>query len=572
MPSSTGSTFRRILPLAAFNQLDELLRQMGQEQSAVILTEFHLGSSGANVPGDWTRFTLTAATAFSALLLGKATSEQVQTYQMDLTFEPEVIETFLTKLDMPSPTLEKIRQALQPNDARLQSEFTLRLLELLIPKPGVNVASTAIPASIPAPQYPDQTLLQPYQLPLEQLTTINAQELHDALLAAQTANKVKSEFLAIMNHELRTPLTCVIGMSATLLRWSVGSLSQRQQEFLKTIHDSGEHLLDLIQNILDISELEASKIILNVSEFSLSGLAHQSLQTFRERAYLSQVELETNLDIAPEQDRFVADPQRVKQILLNLLSNAIKFTPVDGKVTLSVRVERDMAIFEVKDTGIGIPKHQQPLLFQKFQQLDTSYQRQYKGAGLGLALIKQLVELHDGSISVESQIGVGSIFTVEIPNQRLNSEASLESAAGSSASKNLGGRIVLFEDHEESANIICDMLTAAGYQVVWMIEGSTVIEQVELLQPIVVITDTQLTEGNGYEIIRSLRQHPTTQAIKILALTTATTPAGQQPCFDAGANDYLTKPIQPDQLLRKISALTSISIADSENSEEIAKS
>lgn len=262
---------------------------------------------------------------------------------------------------------------------------------------------------------------------LEQQIIDRTQALRDTLVAAQSANRTKSEFLATMSHELRSPLTTIIGMASTLLRCYSQEVSytlapQKQQEYLQTIHDRGEHLLALINDILDLSEVEAGRMFLQIQRFSLAELAQQTICLLQDKADAKQVEL--SLELLPKRlpERspdflFQADPQRVQQICLNLLSNAIKFTPAQGNVTLRVRVNREAAILQVEDTGIGIPRHQRSFLFQKFQQLDASYDRKYEGTGLGLALTKQLVELHNGSIEVESTVGVGSKFTVYLPMQ-----------------------------------------------------------------------------------------------------------------------------------------------------------
>ncbi len=243
--------------------------------------------------------------------------------------------------------------------------------------------------------------------------------LHDALVAAEAASRLRSEFLATVSHELLTPLTYVIGMSSTLLRWSFGELNERQRNYLQTIHDSGEHLLEMINDILDLSQLEAGKAVLNITEFSLVDVAEDTIASLLEEGTSEQINLKLDLQIDRQRDRFTADVRRVQQILGNLLSNAIKFTPEGGNVTLRLWVEDDTAVFQVEDTGIGIPEEQLPLLFEKFHQLDTPYRRRYEGTGLGLALTKQLVELHRGRIEVESIVGVGSIFTVWIPGLEL---------------------------------------------------------------------------------------------------------------------------------------------------------
>ncbi|MEH2164291.1 MAG: GAF domain-containing sensor histidine kinase [Nostoc sp.] len=263
-----------------------------------------------------------------------------------------------------------------------------------------------------------QTLTQEKQT-LEQRVIERTIGLRDALVAAEAASRLRSEFLATISHELLTPLTYVIGMSSTLLRWPLGELSQRQRGYLQKIHDSGEHLLEMINDILDLSQIEAGKTALNISEFSLVNVAENAVESLQKKATSEQINLNLDLQIDPRRDRIIADPERVEQILWNLLTNAIKFTPESGSVTLRLWVEDDTAIFQVEDTGIGIHEEQLPLLFEKFQQLDTPYRRRYEGTGLGLALTKQLIELHRGRIEVESTISIGSIFTVWIPTQAI---------------------------------------------------------------------------------------------------------------------------------------------------------
>lgn len=269
---------------------------------------------------------------------------------------------------------------------------------------------------IPSLQEATRTLTQENET-LEKRVIERTMALREALLAAEAASRLRNQFLATISHELLTPLTYVIGMSSTLLRWPLGELSQRQRDYLQTIHDSGEHLLELINDILDLSQIEAGKTVLNITAFSLTETAKSSLESLLKKADSKQVNLQLDLQIAPQRDRFTADAGRIKQIIWNLLTNAIKFTPEGGSVTLRIWVEDNTAIFQIEDTGIGISEAQLPLLFEKFQQLDTPYRRRYEGTGLGLALTKQLVELHRGRIEVESTVAIGSIFTVWIPAQ-----------------------------------------------------------------------------------------------------------------------------------------------------------
>lgn len=388
--------------------------------------------------------------------------------------------------------------------------------------------------------------LQQQKQTLEDKVTQRTQELHQAFVELQAANQAKSEFLATMSHELRTPLTCVIGMSATLLRWSLGPLSDKQKSYLQRIHDSGEHLLELINDILDFSHAESGKATLDLSEFSLVSLAQQSLHVVRERAQAEGVTLTADVKVPPDA-LFVADSRRVKQILFVLLDNAIKFTPAGGSVTLRVWVESQTAVFQVEDTGIGIPAEQQPQLFQTFHQLDPSYRRTHDGTGLGLAMAKKFIDLHRGWIDVNSVEGKGSVFTVELPNQVLHVRTTTQPVNPAAP----GGRIILVEDDEDSANLMCDMLTAAGYQVVWTIEVSTALEQARLLRPEIVIIDVDQPAQDRLAMIRQLRQLPNTDPIKVLVMVTAT----QDVSNTAPADAYLSKPVDPQYLVHRIDRL-----------------
>ena len=398
---------------------------------------------------------------------------------------------------------------------------------------------------------------------LEACVTAQTQGLRDAMLAAQAANRTKSEFLATMSHELRTPLTCIIGLSATLLRWSFGDLSQRQREYLTTIHGSGERLLSLINDILELSKIESGRTVLSVAPLSLSQLVRQCWETFRPEAHDRAIELTYDTLAITDQDMFVGDAQRIQQIIGNLLSNALKFTEAEGQVNLRVRWEQQTAVFQIEDTGIGIPADQQSRLFETFYQLETGHRRQYQGTGLGLALTKQLVELHGGAITVNSQMGVGSVFTVRLPEQRLDRHNGRRLASGGprptlapgeSTPEPVAGRVVLVEDREAIARVICDLLTAADYQVIWVIDGSQVLEQVVLLKPAVIIVNLQLAGLDGHHMIRDLRHSFVADRVHILGLATDGPVPHPAPGFDA----ILSNPLEPEQLLEQVNALMAI--------------
>jgi two-component system sensor histidine kinase/response regulator len=385
---------------------------------------------------------------------------------------------------------------------------------------------------------------------LEQKVYQRAQELQDALLAARVASQSKSAFLEAMSHELRTPLTCIIGLSGTLLHWSLNSSNpslpvEKQRQYLETIQDSGRLLLQLINNILDFSQIEAGKSLLNITDFSLTNLAQIVFYSLKEKAERRNITLKLDLQIKENYDHFLADKARIKQILINLLDNAIKFTPAGGTVILKVWRQQPQVIFQIEDTGIGISEYQFPLIFEKFQQLEDSRQRIYGGAGLGLALTKQLVELHRGTIEVESEPGHGSLFTVIIPNQISCQTKIFPSFPLNGNSEIKGKIIVLIEQDEQVATFICQMLTAANYQVVWLIDDSMAIRQIELLQPSIVIFNQEF--ANVSEICHILKHLKTTEHIKLILFSPENDPL-QHPDVD----DYLLGEITPNNLLDKI--------------------
>ncbi len=411
------------------------------------------------------------------------------------------------------------------------------------------------------------------------------------------ATQLKDEFLANMSHELRTPLNAILGMSEALQTSIVGDLNHQQQNSLATIEKSGKHLLSLINDILDLSKIAANKFILELSDVSIQSLCQNSSLFVQELARKRQIRLTTQLPAALKSVNLHLDDLRFRQVLINLLSNAIKFTPEGGSVTLDVRVlagtggigdlqpEIDPAdltsieplaaiaatqqiVFSIVDTGIGIAPENIPKLFQSFVQIDSSLNRQYAGTGLGLALVKRIVELHGGTVTVESELQRGSCFTIYLPF-----EPSLEAAIPSStqpASMEMAGllppehqaavanpkaAILVVEDNEANMETMTSYLQSRGYRLLGASNGQQAIDMAQLHTPDVILMDIQMPDLDGFEAIERIRQIPACAAIPIVALTALAMPGDRQKCLDAGADRYVTKPVKLGQLVSTIETL-----------------
>jgi signal transduction histidine kinase len=240
-------------------------------------------------------------------------------------------------------------------------------------------------------------------------------ELADKSRQLEAASQHKSEFLANMSHELRTPLNAIIGFSEVLGERMFGELNEKQEEYLKDIHASGQHLLSLINDILDLSKIEAGRMELELSDFDLPAALDSALTLVRERAGRRGIALHMNVDSRLGQIQ--ADERKVRQVVLNLLSNAIKFTPEGGRIEVGAMAKDGLVEISVSDTGVGIAPEDQETVFEEFRQVGTA-DKKVEGTGLGLTLCRKFVELHGGKIWVTSQVGVGSTFTFTIPARR----------------------------------------------------------------------------------------------------------------------------------------------------------
>ncbi|MCL1465572.1 PAS domain S-box protein [Argonema galeatum] len=381
-------------------------------------------------------------------------------------------------------------------------------------------------------------------------------ELLQAKEAAETSSRSKSEFLANMSHELRTPLNAILGLSQLLGQQIFGALNKKQKEYVNCIHSSGEHLLALINDILDLSKVEAGKEELTLMPISVSELCNSCLSLVGEAAFTKGLQL--TIEVDTEADFCVADERRVKQMLLNLLSNGIKFTPA-GKVELIVRKVPGAIAFTVADTGIGIAPEHLPLLFQSFCQLDSDLNRRYEGTGLGLVLTRKLARLHGGDVMVRSVFGKGSQFTLFLPDRRRSvlSRAELEHFSPEPKDRATDRRqlkthnrkpladrahILIVEDDNRSALVLENYLHAIGYEVKHLPNGVGFLQEVQTFKPDLILLGLHLPHGaSGLDLLTTLRQEPDLQDLPVVMITASQ--SDRQRCLAAGANDYFTKPI-----------------------------
>ncbi len=396
---------------------------------------------------------------------------------------------------------------------------------------------------------------------------LNRDELRVTNSALEKASRLKDEFLASMSHELRTPLTGILGLSEALQYQTYGELTEKQVYVIKNIELSGRHLLDLINDILDVSKLEADKLDIVLTDCMVSDLCNASLQLTKGMAHQKKIQVDFSMDHASMVIK--ADSKRVKQMLVNLLSNAIKFTPVEGKIGLDVRGDEanNAVSFTIWDTGIGIKPEDHDKLFKPFVQLDASLSRQQTGTGLGLVLVMHLVELHGGSIRFESILGEGSRFTITLPwnDRNQNERAEVVSTKATLRTMplvldNTGpskGSLVLIDDNTTILETLSDFLMVAGYTVFSFSNGPEALAGLSSNAADVVITDIQMPGMDGLEVTRLLRgsRDKALSAVPIIALTALAMPGDEEKCLAAGANIYLAKPVSLAGLLMELDKL-----------------
>ncbi|MGK7901151.1 MAG: ATP-binding protein [Hormoscilla sp.] len=401
----------------------------------------------------------------------------------------------------------------------------------------------------------------------------------------ERASQLKSEFLASMSHELRTPLNSILGFSDLLLRQGT-NLTERQVNYATVINNSGKHLLDLINDILDLSKIEAGKTQLDLQMVSVHTLCHDCLAMIQPRA--TQKRLTLSVEVDSRLDKVLLDDRRTRQILINLLSNAVKFTPEAGSVALvgclaygaeigsdnrpdrsPINPSTPYLCLEVEDSGIGIPESKWHLLFHPFQQVDSSLTRRHDGTGLGLALTKRLAELHGGTVSFQSTEGVGSIFRVWLPLTEMRHSFKSQSEATDRSYATLkpnhesinAQRVLVIEDQPYNQALISEMLELSGYVVELICDGKSM--SLTISSPLVtpqtlpdlILMDIQLPEVDGLDLIRQLKAHSIWQQVPVVAITAMAMPGDRDRCLAAGADAYLSKPLDFDKVIATLKSL-----------------
>jgi len=370
----------------------------------------------------------------------------------------------------------------------------------------------------------------------------------------ETASRHKSEFLASMSHELRTPLNAIIGFSEVLHQQMFGPLNERQADYLADILSSGKHLLSLINDILDLSKVEAGKMELELTELAPVPVLENGVTMIRERAAAHGISVE--LDVADDIGTLQADERKVKQVVFNLLSNAIKFTPDGGRVVLRARrLAGDLEV-AVSDTGIGIPAEDRERIFEEFQQSGKR-----EGSGLGLALSRSFVALHGGHLSVESEVGVGSTFTFTLPLHQSPLPAPVGSRPAEADPDLPSGddtpAVLLIEDDDRSAELLSIYLEGAGFNVVRARDGEEGIDAARQAPPAAIVLDLILPRLSGWDVLAEAKADPELAGIPVVIVSMLDEPGRG---YALGAADYLVKPVRGEDLLAALGPLTATAI------------
>lgn len=398
-----------------------------------------------------------------------------------------------------------------------------------------------------------------------QATFLQCQQLAARNQELARTNRLKSEFLANTSHEIRTPLSSILGFTHLLLAQGYNPDNQRHREYLNIILNSGQHLLALINDILDLSKIEANQLEVHKEPVDVPELCRSAMALVKEKA--NDKGLQLRLDLDPHASTVLADSLRLKQMLFNLLSNALKFTS-SGEVGLQVKHKGVFLHFTVWDTGTGISKEEQTQLFQPYSQIANVVAGRTEGTGLGLALTQKLAELHGGWVEIQSELNRGSQFTVVLPlkpsagtrekvkGQREDSSLSpfpLPLAPSSNSSPTATAPIMLVEDNIYNAKLMTTYLRKLGYQITWVKNAAQMWQALEGPQPALILMDINLPDVDGLTLVQQLQAHEQYRTIPVIAQTAMAMKGDRETCLAAGAIEYISKPID----LKVLAALVS---------------
>ena len=400
-----------------------------------------------------------------------------------------------------------------------------------------------------------------YQEMLEDRVRQRTVALEDAMQRAMDASRAKSEFLANMSHELRTPMNGLLGMIELSLD---APASDEQKEQLETAQRCALSLLSLLNDVLDLSKIEAGKMALELISFPLSDLLIDTLKNHSPRAAEKGIALDWKLSPSLPK-RAMGDSLRLRQIVNNLVSNSIKFT-TEGAVEVRVTAEKKakskfVLQIEVVDTGTGIPPDKLKTIFEKFTQVDGSISRRYGGTGLGLAITKKLVDLHEGEILVESELDLGTKFTVSLPYEVSELEDREQSVLDPGARVTVvpddpadAGAVLVVEDNLVNQKVVTAVLNKRGYRVSVANNGEEALEMLEKAQFAIVLMDVQMPVLDGLEATRRMRADDRWKTIPVIAMTAHAMTGDREKCLEAGMNAYISKPVHSAHLLATIEA------------------
>jgi signal transduction histidine kinase/DNA-binding response OmpR family regulator len=380
---------------------------------------------------------------------------------------------------------------------------------------------------------------------LEARVEMRTRELQDANRRLEEASRHKSEFLANMSHELRTPLNAIIGFTRLVQRRTQDILPEKQRENLEKILISSDHLLRLINDILDLSKIEAGRMEVRPVPVDLRQIVDACLRTVEPLVKSDRLRLVQA--IPSDLPVLFSDGEKLKQILINLLSNAVKFTEA-GTVTVSARRDADTVSVSVSDTGIGIPEHALELIFEEFRQVDSSSTRKYGGTGLGLSISRHLARLLGGDIAVQSKAGAGSTFILTIPARFRASAAPVPSASPAQpAPTPENSQLVLtIDDDPDVVHLLSENLSEAGYRVVGALSGEDGLQKARELKPFAITLDIMMPGTDGWQVLHDLKADPVTRDVPVIVVSVVDS---KDLGYRLGAFDYLLKPLDRDAIL-----------------------